>query len=41
LGVGREADNLTCKNKFVENLLEKVLEEAKAHIWIVMPVMMI
>jgi hypothetical protein len=29
-----------CKNKFVENLLKKILEEAKAHIWAVAPLMM-
>jgi hypothetical protein len=26
-----------CKKKFVENLLKKTLEEAKAHIWAVAP----
>jgi hypothetical protein len=30
-----------CKKKFVENLLrKKILEEAKAHIWAVVPLMM-
>jgi hypothetical protein len=38
-GLGVRLTTLLCKKKFVEKLL-KILEEAEAHIWAVVPLLM-
>jgi hypothetical protein len=41
-GLGVKLTTSPCKKKFVENLLreKKILQEAKAHFWAVVPLMM-